>query len=190
MKRNDMKKTYPVNEIFYSLQGEGYFTGTPAVFVRMSGCNRACKFCDTDFSASTPMEAAEIVEKVCGFPARHVVVTGGEPLLHLDSELIEALHKAGCFIQIETNGSLPVPAGVDWITCSPKEQPWNIGDIDELKIVYQNQDLERFKERFKPRKAMFLQPCSCLNTTETVGYILEHPWWRLSLQTHKLADFK
>lgn len=117
-----MSKDYAVNEIFYSLQGEGYYTGTPAVFLRFSGCNRRCAFCDTDFAAYTEMSAAQIVEAVSAFPARHIVVTGGEPLLQLDDKLVRALRGAGFYIQVETNGSMPVPTGVDWVTCSPKRR--------------------------------------------------------------------
>lgn len=185
-----MSKTYGVNEIFYSLQGEGFFTGTPAVFLRMSGCNRACHFCDTDFHASTPMTAAEITEKVSAFPARHMVVTGGEPLLQLDDELLAALKAAGFFVQIETNGTLPVPPLVDWVTCSPKDAPWRVDRIDELKIVFQGQDVDSIAAALPAAKHHFLQPCSGLNTAETVDYILAHPRWRLSLQTHKLIDIQ
>lgn len=185
-----MKKTYRVNEIFYSLQGEGYHTGTAAVFLRLSGCNRRCDFCDTDHSGVTPMTAAEIADAVRQYPARHIVITGGEPLLQLDDELISALHTEGFFIQIETNGSLPVPPGVDWVTCSPKEPPLAIDRIDELKIVYQSQDVEAIANALPRAKVYYLQPCSGQNVPETVAYILAHTRWRLSLQTHKLINIQ
>lgn len=184
-----MKKTYKINEIFYSLQGEGYFTGTPAVFLRFCLCNRACPFCDTDFSASTDMTAEEIVSAISAFPARHLVVTGGEPTIQLDSDLLRLIKLAGFFVQIETNGSNPVPTGVDWVTCSPKDAPWNIDRIDELKVVYEGQDVERIAALL-PAPRHFLQPCSGKNIAETVAYILDHPHWRLSLQTHKLLDIR
>lgn len=182
---------YRVNEIFYSLQGEGYHTGTPAVFVRFSGCNRACPFCDTDHSAATDMTAAEIVDAVKAYPARHIVITGGEPTLQLDDALVDSLHEAGCYIQIETNGTLPVPAGVDWVTCSPKDGELNIDRVDELKVVYLDdpERVESLRSRFGT-DCCFLQPCSGKNIGETVRYILEHPVWRLSLQTHKLIDIQ
>ncbi|MDE6208014.1 MAG: 7-carboxy-7-deazaguanine synthase QueE [Muribaculaceae bacterium] len=194
-------KTYAVNEIFYSLQGEGFHTGTPAVFLRLSGCNRRCAFCDTDFSAATPMTAAAIAEACAAFPARHIVVTGGEPLLQLDDALVSALKACGFFIQVETNGSMPAPAGVDWVTCSPKEPPYAIDRINELKIVYQGQDVEATASLFAAQlekgssrsgvpPRLYLQPCSGLNTAETVAYILGHPCWRLSLQTHKLINIQ
>ncbi|MDE6135351.1 MAG: 7-carboxy-7-deazaguanine synthase QueE [Muribaculaceae bacterium] len=186
-----MKKTdsYRVNEIFYSLQGEGHFTGTPAVFLRLAGCNRACSFCDTDHSGFTEMSADEVAQACAAFPGRHIVITGGEPLMQLDSALLSRLKERGFFVQIETNGSLPVPPEVDWVTCSPKDAPWNIDRVDELKVVFQGQDVEAIAARF-PTPVRYLQPCSGLNTRETIQYILAHPAWRLSLQTHKLLDIR
>ncbi len=182
-------KTYRINEIFYSLQGEGYYTGTPAVFLRFSGCNRKCSFCDTDHSGGSSMTADEIAEACAAYPSRHLVATGGEPLLQLDSDLLRALKARGFYVQIETNGSLPAPPEVDWVTCSPKDAPWGIDRVDELKIVYQGEDVEQTASAFDtPRR--FLQPCSGQNTAETVAYILAHPGWRLSLQTHKLIDIR
>lgn len=176
-----------VNEIFYSLQGEGFFTGTPAVFVRLSGCNRSCSFCDTDFAAFTEMTDTEILDEVLAYPARHVVITGGEPAMQITEAFVQLLKDNGRYVQIETNGSLPVPANIDWVTCSPKEGPWKIGHVDELKIVYTGQDVEAIAAEFDA-KVKCLQPCSGLNTDATVAYIKEHPYWRLSLQTHKLID--
>lgn len=182
-------KQYAVNEIFYSLQGEGWHTGTPAVFLRFSGCNRKCPFCDTDFSHATMMDAREIACACAAFPARHLVVTGGEPLLQLDSALLRVLKASGFFVQVETNGSLPVPPEVDWVTCSPKEPPYAVDRVDELKIVFQNQDVESVAGLFEtPRR--FLQPCSGSNVEETIAYILEHPHWRLSLQTHRYIGIR
>ena len=182
-------KQYAVNEIFYSLQGEGWHTGTPAVFLRFSGCNRRCPFCDTDFSHATMMDAREIACACAAFPARHLVVTGGEPLLQLDSDLLRAIKARGFYVQVETNGSMPVPPEVDWVTCSPKDAPWEVNRIDELKIVYQGQDVETIADLL-PSPRHYLQPCSGNNTAETVDYILRHPHWRLSLQTHKLIDIR
>ena len=95
-----MKKTYKVNDIFYSLQGEGFWTGTPAVFVRLSGCNLQCPFCDTDHFSGRDLSADEIVEAVKEFPATHVIITGGEPAMQLDAALVDAFHRAGLFIHI------------------------------------------------------------------------------------------
>ena len=186
MKRTD---TYRVNEIFYSLQGEGRYTGTPAVFLRFSGCNRKCPFCDTDHSAYTEMSAQEIAEACAAYPARHLTVTGGEPLMQLDSALLRELKARGFFVQIETNGSLPVPPEVDWVTCSPKDAPWRVDRVDELKIVFQGQDVDEIASHFDT-PLLYLQPCSGLNTAQTVEFILAHPRWRLSLQTHKLINIQ
>ena len=106
-----------INEIFYSLQGEGRFTGSPAVFVRFSGCNRRCPFCDTDHLDGDEMSAQEIVDAVSKYPCDIVVITGGEPALQLTSELVDMLHGIGRRVHVETNGSLPLPVNVDWITC-------------------------------------------------------------------------
>lgn len=188
---------YPVNEIFYSLQGEGRFTGTPAVFVRFAGCNRRCPFCDTDFSSSKPMTGEEIVDEVGKYPARHVVFTGGEPTLSLDGALCRALKERGYFLQIETNGSNPVPEEIDWVTCSPKERPWGIDRMDELKVVFTGQDVEAIADAFAGAESealhpsvTSLQPCSGANVEATVKYILEHPRWSLSLQVHKLLNIQ
>ena len=150
-----------INEIFYSLQGEGYHTGTPAVFIRFSGCNLKCSFCDTQHEAGTLMTDDEIIAEVSKYPAVTVILTGGEPSLWIDDALIDRLHEAGKYVCIETNGTRPLPESVDWVTCSPKQG-----------------------EHF------FLQPCSCNNTALTVDCVMRHPKWRLSLQTHKLIDIR
>ncbi len=181
-----MKK---INEIFYSLQGEGYYTGVPSVFVRLSGCNLKCPFCDTQHESGTPMSDEEIVAAVNQYPAHHVILTGGEPSLQIDSSLIDRLHAAGKYICIETNGTHPLPENIDWITCSPKEgAPVCLTRIDELKVVFTGQDLTSYAHT--PASHYYLQPCSCKNTQEVVNYILKHPQWRLSLQTHKLIDIQ
>lgn len=196
---------YPVNEIFYSLQGEGCHTGMPAVFVRLSGCNLRCDFCDTDFSKSNPMNAGAIVGEVLKFPSRHVVITGGEPTLYDLRPLVDALHSNGCKVHIETNGTGKVYDGIDWVTVSPKlverggreyffVDDSNFTRADELKVVFI--DREGFAEMLEDVSRCFittnkyLQPCSCLNTQAVVEYILEHPWWRLSLQTHKMINIQ
>ncbi len=184
-----MKKTYKVNDIFYSLQGEGFWTGTPAVFVRLSGCNLQCPFCDTDHFAGRHLSADEIVDAVKEFPATHVIITGGEPAMQLDDALVDALHRAGLYIHIETNGTLPLPEGIDWVTCSPKTSRLGIARADELKYVFQGRNMEDLFDII-PADHHFLQPCSCENIDETVAYVLEYPHWSLSLQTHKLIDIK
>lgn len=190
---------YRVNEIFYSLQGEGFWTGTPMVFVRLSGCNLACPFCDTDHRAGRPMTAEELVQAVrAEGPCKRVCLTGGEPLLQADRELVDALHLAGYKIHLETNGTRPVPEGVDWVTLSPKEDFVTGGKVvleraDELKLVLAP-GTDPAKWAGFPASWHFLQPCAAPdgsdNTAETVAYIQEHPQWRLSLQTHKLLNIR
>ena len=178
-----------INEIFYSLQGEGYHTGMPSVFVRFSGCNLKCDFCDTKHEAGQWMSDEQIIEEVTQYPASTVVLTGGEPSLWIDNEFVELLHQSGKYVCIETNGTRTLPDNLDWVTCSPKEHaPVILQHIDELKVVYIGQDLQKYAEM--EADYHFLQPCSCANTEEVVDYILEHPQWRLSLQTHKLIEIK
>lgn len=178
-----------INEIFYSLQGEGYHTGTPAIFIRFSGCNLKCSFCDTRHEEGTWMSDADILSSVLLYPATMVILTGGEPSMHTDNALIEQLHAAGKYVCIETNGTLPLPATIDWVTCSPKQgAPLRIERMDEVKVVYEGQSIEPYESL--PAQHFFLQPCSCLNTRETVACVLSHPKWRLSLQSHKLIDIQ
>lgn len=196
-----------VNEIFHSIQGEGRFTGTPAVFIRFAGCNLNCWFCDTEFHSFKEMSEDEIITEVCRYPSRNVVITGGEPTLQLTSSLTDKLHAMGFFIMLETNGTMPLADGVkiDWVTCSPKLQghspatihPIKIQHIDELKVVYEGdgQDMSLY-DSIKAREYS-LQPC-CTNdrqkdtfiTNQTIDYILSHPKWRLSLQTHKILGVR
>ena len=195
-----------VNEIFYSLQGEGHFTGTPAVFVRLSGCNLRCDFCDTKHEPGDLMTEEMIVDEVCQYPSEHVVITGGEPLLQLTPSLVNKLHKKGKFVQIETNGSIPLGktpllTDIDWITCSPKygNLP-NIERIDELKVVYNLatlSDLAKMEAIEVPTGEYYLQPCDRQNevvneiiTASCIKYILDNPKWKLSLQTHKILQLQ
>lgn len=194
---------YPINEIFCSLQGEGEKTGTVSVFIRMSGCNLRCAFCDTDHQSHTMMSAPEIVEQVMRYPgAPLIVLTGGEPALHVDNALIQALKMTGKTIAIETNGTLPLPDGIDWVTLSPKTAfqggealPCIITSCDELKVVYTGQNLNQY-DHIKAQQR-FLQPCyvedpkqRLLGLQATVKAVLDNPQWRLSLQTHKLLGIR
>jgi len=207
--------TYTVREIFYTLQGEGANTGRPAVFCRFAGCNlwtgreadrstATCQFCDTDFAdtngpgggkfASAKELAAAVQEKWPRDKAggkRFVVCTGGEPLLQLDATLIDALHTLGFEIAVETNGTVAASAGLDWICVSPKAGAALVQQTgDELKLVYPQQGAE--PERFASLafRHFFLQPMDGpqreANTQAALRYCLDHPQWRMSLQTHKL----
>lgn len=186
---------YRINEIFYSIQGEGFWSGTPMVFVRFGGCNLKCPFCDTDFGSFSLMGLEAIMEEVMVVAGncRRVCITGGEPSLYIDRKMIEAFHGKGFSVHIETNGTHILPSGIDWVTCSPKSD-WVKGaepvlsSADELKLVYTGQDVSRW-ESFD---AMwhYLQPCSGKNTEETLGIVLSRPAWRLSLQTHKFLNIR
>lgn len=184
-----------INEIFYSLQGEGYHTGTPAIFIRFSGCNLKCDFCDTLHQEGKQMTEAQIVEEVRKYPAMLVVLTGGEPTLQVTTELCEKLHNIGKYIAIETNGTHPVPYGVDWITCSPKYEPLEIHNCDELKVVYEGQDMSQYDSIRAYRR--FLQPCdrkdpeyNKQNIAKVIEYCLAHPEWRISIQTQKILNVR
>ena len=178
-----------INEIFYSLQGEGFYTGSAAVFVRFSGCNLKCSFCDTEHESGTYLTDEEIICRINQYPAKMVILTGGEPSLWIDQHLIDQLHATGKYICIETNGTRALPEGIDWITCSPKPGgKVQLAKMDEVKVVYTEQDVTPFLKL--DASFYYLQPCSGLNTKEVVEYILNHPEWRLSLQTHKLIDIQ
>lgn len=193
-----------VNEIFYSLQGEGCFTGTPAVLVRLSGCNLKCGFCDTNHASAIEMTEEDIVKCVSGYPATHVVVTGGEPTLQLTESLVDKLHEARKYVQIETNGTQRLPDGLlktlDWITVSPKfgVRPL-IQRIDELKVVFDMNHPEYIESLDSvTARVYYLQPCNLAGNTaynienlqSCISYIMAHPKWKLSLQTHKILNMR
>ena len=149
-----------INEIFYSLQGEGYHTGIPAVFVRFSGCNLRCPFCDTQHEEGTLMSDEDIVMEVAKYSTQVVILTGGEPGLWIDEKLVDALHHEGKYVCIETNGTCLLPENIDWVTCSPKEgAKINLDRIDEVKVVYVGQDVSAYLDLSASH--YFLQPCSC-----------------------------
>ena len=196
---------YRVNEIFYSLQGEGFWTGTPMVFLRFSGCNLQCPFCDTDHGGFRELSREEIVAEIrqVGGACRRVCITGGEPSLQLDTALVETLHEAGLRIHVETNGTRVLPEGVDWVTLSPKTDVKGLkGDgtvvldkADEVKVVYEGGVEEKWAAF--PAAWHFLQPCDTGDEAknqailaETIDHIQRHPAWRLSLQTHKLLKIR
>jgi 7-carboxy-7-deazaguanine synthase (Cx14CxxC type) len=205
--------TYAVKECFLTLQGEGAQAGRAAVFLRFAGCNlwsglerdragAVCTFCDTDFvgvdgegggkfadAAALAAHAAALWRGTGGAP--YIVCTGGEPLLQIDTPLIDALHGEGFEIAVETNGAIAAPPGIDWICVSPKSTaPLVQRSGHELKLVYPQADAppERFEDLDFAR--FFLQPMDGpqreANTAAAAQYCLAHPRWRLSLQTHKL----
>lgn len=205
---------YSVKEIFYTLQGEGMNTGKPAVFLRFAGCNlwsgreidranAVCRFCDTQFvgtdgpgggkfeTATLLAQAVDAQWPVAITEHRFVVCTGGEPLLQLDTPLIDALHARGFRIAIETNGTLMPPPGIDWICVSPKAgAPLVLTRGDELKLVFPQPGLLPDDVQAFVFKYFLLQPMDCPRRVEytqmAVAYCKAHPRWRLSLQTHKM----
>ena len=195
---------WKVNEIFHSLQGEGFNTGTASVFIRLSGCNLHCAFCDTRHEEGTMMSLPEIVEQVMRYPkAQLIVLTGGEPSLWIDEDFISGLKQmTGKRIAIETNGTRPLPHGIDWVTLSPKTGLGESGDLpvvltrcDELKVVYLGQDLSQYDNITADHR--YLQPCWVSNESDrkrnmlaTVQAVLDHPDWRLSLQTHRILNIR
>lgn len=195
-----MKPMYKINETFYSLQGEGFYSGTPAFFIRFSGCNLSCPFCDTRHAGGVLRSLDSLLAEAGSCPARHVVLTGGEPSLFADAALTAGLHRIGKFIAIETNGTHPLPPGIDWVTLSPKDglAPNALTVLtrcDELKVVYRGQDLAHYAAISARHR--YLQPCASgdaqadrENTRATVEACLRQPEWSLSLQTHKLLAIR
>ena len=259
---------FRVNDIFYSLQGEGYNTGRAAVFVRFAGCNLRCPFCDTEFDSYREMTGEEIVAEIKHLSFTDsgqreaefrllVVITGGEPTLQVDETFVDLLHQHGFEVAMESNGTRPAPKNIDWLTVSPKgkskvdggkwmvdsgswiedsgerivdggerivESEWwmeNILRVNELKVVFNEHTVpESFLYplstlhyppstlrsplstiHYPPSTLryplLYLQPCDTGDSQRNayiinrcIEYIKRHPWWRLSLQTHKLANFK
>jgi len=201
---------YKVNEIFYSIQGEGRYTGFPTVFVRFSGCNKKCIFCDTEHNTGEMLSANDILFRIHHFGAsgnHRVTFTGGEPLLQLDEELVDLLHKHHYTLHLETNGSIKPNFihKIDWVTVSPKDfngeflegnrwvdsstNNWNLDSGDELKIVYQGEDYIAGFLHYS-FKYYYLQPCSMKNVSETVEKVKEDPRWNLSIQQQKILDIR
>jgi 7-carboxy-7-deazaguanine synthase len=206
--------SYAVKEIFYTLQGEGAQTGRAAVFCRFAGCNlwsgresdrasAVCRFCDTEFVGTDGPgggkfeTAEELAEAIQGkWPLSHggkrfVVCTGGEPLLQLDPALIDALHEREFEIAVETNGTVRAPDGIDWVCVSPKAGSRLVQVTgDELKFVFPQANAEPAIFEGLAFRHFFLQPMDGpyreANTELAVRYCMEHPKWRLSLQTHKM----
>jgi len=205
---------YQVKEIFYTLQGEGMNAGRPAVFCRFAGCNlwsgqekdragAVCRFCDTDFVGAdggkyeTAEQLAAAIERewrAAESARRFAVLTGGEPALQADAPFIEALHARGFQVAIETNGTLELPAGLDWVCVSPKaEAPLKVRRGNELKLVYPQSVAPSAYESLA-FEHFLLQPMDgpevLENTERAVAYCLRHPKWRLSLQTHKVLGIR
>lgn len=194
-----------INEIFYSIQGEGHHTGYPSVFIRFSGCNLACPFCDTSHREGIYMSDDEIFRSVNLYTACWIVLTGGEPALHIDSGFVRMLKRiTGKKVAIETNGTVPVPEEIDWVTLSPKEGICGDGEAslkvkraDEIKVVDVGQPLSPYFNL--PCKTdntlMYLQPCYVedqkereSNRLRTLNRVLADPRWTLSVQLHRYLN--
>jgi 7-carboxy-7-deazaguanine synthase len=204
--------SYAVKEIFLTLQGEGAQAGRRAVFLRFAGCNlwtgreqdraeAACTFCDTDFVgmdgenggrfADADALAGKVAELWAEGDNRLVVITGGEPLLQLDGALIDALHARGFEVAVETNGTLAAPPGIDWICVSPKAgNPVVQRSGDELKLVWPQEGIDPADLLALDFHHFLIQPKDCAQRAQAlaaaIDYVMRHPRWRLSLQTHKL----
>ncbi len=192
-----------INEIFYSLQGEGHHTGYPSVFIRFSGCNLQCPFCDTHHKEGVPMNDTDIILAINLYKADWVVLTGGEPSLWIDSDFIRLIKQAtGKKVAIETNGTHEIPEGIDWVTVSPKtgmsdvigNPEIKVQRADEIKVVDVGQELEGYFDLpcRGEQTLMYLQPCYVTdakqresNTLRTVRRVMEDPRWTLSLQAHR-----
>ena len=191
--------TYPIVEIFHSVQGEGYHSGMPHVFVRFGNCNLRCEWCDTDFLTYDEMDLQDIVEKVLSYNCKRVIFTGGEPCMQDLDKIGYVLKQHGINLSVETNGTIEVPDIIDWICVSPKDQLYPNVKIkqttgDELKVVYVGQDLSMYDNIRSGFTHNFIQPCYIeADSVEkngrsfaTVENIVKNTeGWRLSLQTHK-----
>lgn len=189
-----------VNEIFYSLQGEGGRTGHASIFIRLAKCNLACSFCDTDFERGVKMSIDEVLEEIKQYNCKWIIWTGGEPTLQLNNEVVSLFKNKGYLQAIETNGTRRVPSGIDYITCSPKQNfdkvKELIPEVDELRFPIQKGDPLPDISILPKTERYFLSPIFDNNIIiqENVDYCIalvkENPNWTLSLQTHKLIGIR
>lgn len=198
--------TLPVNELFYSLQGEGVQSGIPAVFVRLSGCNLSCSYCDTQFDRFVPYTLSQLLHGAQQFPAKHIIWTGGEPTLHLTDAVVDFFRRHGYRQSIETNGTNPVPRGLDWVTCSPKPESYELlaanfpSGLNEIRWPLSAESPAPWPIESLPRADFYCvspivepqdttyPPLSALK--RCIDFVLSHPQWRLSLQQHKVIGIR
>ncbi len=209
-------KIYTVKEIFLTLQGEGYNTGTPAIFCRFSGCNlwnglekdrnkAICEFCDTDFNGINGINGGKyklnnlikIINSL--WPKRKknkfVVFTGGEPILQLDNNLIKKIKNHGFKVAVETNGTLPLPKEIDWVCVSPKiKSKLIVKKGNEIKVVFPQKNIVLSEYEKLNFQHFYIQPLEnkdiVLNTKKSINYVLKNPKWKLSVQSHKFLKIK
>ncbi|MGN0230016.1 MAG: 7-carboxy-7-deazaguanine synthase QueE [Muribaculaceae bacterium] len=190
---------WKIHKIFYSLIGEGFFTGTPAVFISFAGCNLHCSFCDAADLDGSNMSLYQIVNEIKKYPnAHHIVLTGGEPAIFIDQDFVDALKRTGKFIIIETNGTKNLPKGIDWVTFSPKHSfaggdaaPLLLKECNELRVVYLGQDISQYAAIKAEHR--YLQPCYCEEEEmrkyilrSCINAVLANPDWTLSLQIQRI----
>ncbi len=188
---NIKQAEYKVNEIFYSIQGEGYHTGKPSVFIRFSGCNLNCNFCDTDHEHYEMLTTQEIIKQINKYPCSNVLITGGEPTFRENlEELLSTLKQHAYWVAVETNGTGFIPAYVDWICISPKTKNF-CGQGNELKIIFDNHTEKELRAFLKlDFEHFYLQPKSGENINEVIEVVKSMPSWNLSVQMHKLVGIK
>ena len=183
-------KIYRLTEIFYSIQTEGKFSGHPAIFIRFSGCNKSCWFCDTDFSNKLNLSVDEIYDRIIDYETDLIIITGGEPYLQVDNDFINYFQNKGYKLNVETNGSIEKDLDFNWITCSPKLGGIKLKECDELKIVYDKDLIE--KDYDIVYKYLYIQPLwdgdEC-NVLETIDYIKKFGGI-LSYQLQKIIDIE
>jgi len=188
-----LTKTLALSEVFASIQGEGEDAGTPAVFVRLAGCNLNCPFCDTKYAHAGKASSVEaIVEEALRFVPRYAVLTGGEPLCQDIAGLACGLSRAGFYLALETNGTFLVPEGLfDRVTVSPKSADLVQTSGDEMKLLWGIvPDPEEMRIKYPDFNRYSLQPMSGENTSEVVAYCLKNPQWNLSVQVHRILGLR
>lgn len=195
---------YPTNEVFYSLIGEGQWVGTPAVFIRLAGCNLRCEFCDTDHSVNTLYGEEELLKEVMRYPCQRVVITGGEPFIHDLKPLCYLLEGKGYYIHFETNGTFPHPDWVEmfWVACSPKTNAINAHTVrcaNELKFMVGQPDWEDNIEDvmgLNPIGLLYLTPIADKknildqNVQLAIDYCMRNPDFSLCMQMHKILHLR
>jgi len=192
--------SYPIVEIFHSVQGEGYHSGVSSIFVRFGRCNLKCEWCDTEFNTFENMDLDSIINVITDFECKKIIFTGGEPALQNLEPLIQELRPKGYNFSIETNGTIELPKGlIDWVCVSPKDQIYPEVSIkqrfgNELKCVYVGQDLSIYDKLKQGFEHLYLQPCydeskdvvwNGKSFRQTMEVVKNNPEWHLSLQTHK-----
>ena len=201
-----MSVSLTVNEIFYSLQGEGSRAGTPNVFIRLSGCNLNCWFCDTEFETGEVYSLDQIADQIAEYPCKNIIWTGGEPALQLTGEIVRYFKDRGYYQAVESNGTRPLPANLDFVTCSPKQVTAarlkiNFPNgVSEMKCLF-NEEPEFLIDELPRAAHYFLSPVFLGKEKERmdmdqsilkacIDYILTHPGWQLSIQQHKIWNIR